>query len=182
MNKWEELATGNSGNIELERAWLRAAKDIYEIFCIKQTSYGPNNIAEFGEAGVVIRSNDKLKRLKNLIVEKVPNPLEDESVEDTWMDWADYGIIGLLCHRGEWPEEDTKELVAITTDEYNMLLDKVTVLNALDAAGKKLVTITAEGYNKLVTRNNFLADLEAAGVDNWSGYSHACDIMGENDD
>ena len=100
---WEALATGNSGDIELEKAWLRAAMDIYLLFVEKQFSYGSSNIAKFGEAGVVIRSNDKLERLNNLVVRGKENPLADESIEDTWMDWADYGIIGLLCHRKEWP-------------------------------------------------------------------------------
>jgi len=102
-NKWEALATGNSGDIELEKAWLRAASDIFDIFCMKQTSYGSGNIAKFGEVGVVIRSNDKLERLITILVKGTENPLADESVEDTWMDWADYGIIGLLCRRKEWP-------------------------------------------------------------------------------
>jgi hypothetical protein len=100
---WEDHATGSSGDIELEKAWLRRCGEMFNIFCMKQRSYGPMNIAEFGEKGVILRANDKLKRLINLRWNGVENPLEDETVMDTWFDLSDYGLIGLLCHTGEWP-------------------------------------------------------------------------------
>lgn len=105
---WEDHATGSSGDIELEKAWLRRAEQVFGIFCKKQRSYGPMNIAEFGEKGVILRSNDKLKRLINLRYNDIENPLDDETVEDTWIDIADYGIIGLLCYAGEWPTGEAK--------------------------------------------------------------------------
>jgi len=51
----------------------------------------------------VIRANDKIERLINLHFKETKNPLEDETIEDTWCDLADYAIIAWLCRSGEWP-------------------------------------------------------------------------------
>lgn len=156
LNKWEELAQGESGDIKLEKAWLRYAARIFHLFCQKQASYGPHNIAKFGERGVIIRANDKLERLINLRFGDKENPLEDETIEDTWMDLADYGIIGLLCHAGEWPfveggsramtpeeayerfvgtpdEDFVKEYLEDPPEPYNYVADDL----AFDAAREK---------------------------------------------
>ena len=66
----------------------------------KNRDYGPGNISAFGEAGVVVRLNDKVERLKTLVWQN--RSPQHEKVSDTWLDIANYGIIGLLCHRGEW--------------------------------------------------------------------------------
>jgi hypothetical protein len=79
----------------------------FEIFCEcavlldqKNKDYGPGNISAFGEKGVIVRLNDKVERLKTLVWgDKHP---EHEKVSDTWLDIANYGVIGLLCHRGLW--------------------------------------------------------------------------------
>ena len=66
----------------------------------KNRDYGPGNISAFGEKGVIVRLNDKIERLKTLVWnDRSP---EHEKVSDTWLDVTNYGIIGLLCHRGEW--------------------------------------------------------------------------------
>jgi hypothetical protein len=67
----------------------------------KQRDYGPGNILEFGELGILIRATDKQKRLKNLLYDN-PNEPANESLEDTWVDWANYGIIALMVRRGIW--------------------------------------------------------------------------------
>lgn len=102
---WESLASGVSGDIELEKAWLRKAKEVFEIFCAKQRGYGPNNIAQGGCPGVIMRNNDKWKRMFQLTF-KHPGeePLEDEQIRDTAIDLADYFIIWLMVHDGDWPE------------------------------------------------------------------------------
>jgi len=106
---WEKFADGSSGDIELEKAWLRQVADIFDVFRLKQRSYGPMNIAKFGELGVMVRTSDKLERLVNLIMNNLDNPLADESLDDTWIDLADYGIIAMLCRKGAWPHLDTGE-------------------------------------------------------------------------
>lgn len=71
-----------------------------ELFAAKQESYGRGNIDGFGELGVLVRLNDKVERLKNLIYRGKSNDLE--AVEDTWLDVIGYGLIGLMIHRGRW--------------------------------------------------------------------------------
>ncbi len=64
----------------------------------KQRDYGKSNILDFGEHGVLVRSNDKFARLKNLLLNnKEPS---NESIEDTWTDVAGYAVIALLLRRG----------------------------------------------------------------------------------
>ena len=74
--------------------------------------YGLGNIALGGNLnspddknyalqGIQIRLNDKVNRLKNLF-KNGKNFVKDESVEDTFMDIANYGIIGLLLLKDKW--------------------------------------------------------------------------------
>ena len=65
----------------------------------KQKDYGTRNLETFGELGVLVRTTDKVERLRNLILSgQAPN---NESVEDSWKDVIGYGILGLMLHRGE---------------------------------------------------------------------------------
>lgn len=111
---WGLLATGASGDLELEQRWLRVAQEVYELYCSKAASYGPGNIAAMGDRGVALRVSDKIERLKNVyfeggqevLVERCPHcngEIGSETLKDTWLDLADYGIIGELCRRGDWP-------------------------------------------------------------------------------
>ena len=105
---WGTMATGESGDVEIERAWLRTAQELYHIFCKKQHDYGPTNIAVGGLDGVAIRASDKVSRLWKLLGigafrGKGDNPANtDESLRDTLLDLADYGIIATLVHDGAW--------------------------------------------------------------------------------
>ncbi len=89
------------------------ASNIISLIIAKQKDYGKRNILDFGEMGIVIRSNDKFSRLKNLLnvnsispgTRVVPN---NESIEDTWKDIAGYAIIALMLRKG-WFELPLKE-------------------------------------------------------------------------
>jgi hypothetical protein len=67
----------------------------------KQQDYGPGNISAFGFPGVVVRMNDKFERLKNLT--KGKRRPKNESIDDTLMDIANYGTIGLMVRQNNWP-------------------------------------------------------------------------------
>lgn len=94
---------GTSGFRELEVEVASVMREYLELWKKKQKSYGPGNIAKFGELGCLIRSTDKIERLRNMIYLNRKNPLADESVEDTWLDLMGYALMGLMCHRGRWP-------------------------------------------------------------------------------
>ncbi len=101
VNNWEGYATGASGDIEVERAFLRQFGRMYETFCRKQRDYGRGNIAKFGAAGVLVRLSDKVERMVNL--SRRGDSPANESVADSWLDAATYGVIGMMCRAGEWP-------------------------------------------------------------------------------
>jgi hypothetical protein len=108
LEDWGKLATGESGWLEIEEAWLRAVQEIYGVFCKKQQDYGPTNIGTGGEQGVAVRSGDKIARLFELLGMGAREGEERDSLNeprrDSWLDIADYGIIGLLVHDGNWPQ------------------------------------------------------------------------------
>ena len=75
--------------------------EIKTLLIEKNTRYGKGNIARFGEKGVLMRSFDKVDRLKTLLFDNI-EATTDEAVEDSWKDLAGYAIIGLMFHRGKW--------------------------------------------------------------------------------
>ena len=97
---------------EMVKSFQEIQFEQYELFCRKQYNYGKGNIMLGGDidnpddrkmalSGVVIRMNDKLNRLMNLIL-KNKKDVVDESVEDTFIDMANYSIISLVVSRGNW--------------------------------------------------------------------------------
>lgn len=75
-----------------------AMQDI-SLFDKKQRDYGFLNIALSGEAGLVVRTQDKLSRLRNLAGKAGAN----ESIADSWADLSVYGMIARLVRAGAWP-------------------------------------------------------------------------------
>jgi glutaredoxin 2 len=73
-----------------------------ELFKKKQYDYGPSNISNFGDIGVLVRLNDKVERLKNLMFNN--RSAENESIVDTWLDIGNYGLIGYMCYLGLWSD------------------------------------------------------------------------------
>jgi hypothetical protein len=72
----------------------------------KQLDYGPGNVnnAHGGPInGLLVRIGDKFERLKNLMKKDGIKP-QHESIEDSFKDLANYGVIGLMVQRGVWPE------------------------------------------------------------------------------
>ena len=58
-------------------------------------------LIKFSLTGLAIRLTDKISRLKNLLVNG-KNYVKGEGMEDTFIDIANYGIIGLLVGRDKW--------------------------------------------------------------------------------
>lgn len=71
--------------------------ELRELMIDKQRDYSHSNITDFGEYGVLVRLNDKVCRLKNLLGKKEP---KNESIEDSWIDAANYAIIALMLRKG----------------------------------------------------------------------------------
>ena len=90
----------------------RIQREQYELFCRKQSNYGPDNISlgttlereqdrKLSLQGLFFRLNDKINRYKQMImfgsVDAVGEPLED-----TFKDISVYGIIAQLVQSGKW--------------------------------------------------------------------------------
>ena len=97
---------------ELADEFKTIQSEMYEMFARKHLDYGLNNIAlggdltdeadkKFSLTGLCIRLTDKISRLKNLL-SNGKNYVKGESMEDTFIDIANYGIIGLLVGRDKW--------------------------------------------------------------------------------
>lgn len=80
--------------------------ELAQLLLRKHTDYGPKNIALApGGAinGLRVRMHDKMARINHL-VDNNATP-ENESLEDSFKDLANYAIIGLMVLRGQWPNE-----------------------------------------------------------------------------
>jgi|TARA_R110000787_G_C13248929_1_gene429158 hypothetical protein len=98
---------------ELSEEFKKIVGEMYEMFAAKHMDYGLNNISlggdilnnpvdkKFSLTGLAIRLTDKVSRLRNLLVNG-KNFVKGESIEDTFIDVANYGIIGLLVGRNKW--------------------------------------------------------------------------------
>ena len=84
--------------------------ELLSILVMKQIDYGPLNIwnAPGGATnGLMVRMSDKLERLKNLIYNSIePN---NEALEDSFIDIANYAIIALMVERGIWEKYATQQ-------------------------------------------------------------------------
>ena len=98
---------------ELSEEFKQITMEMYEMFAAKHMDYGLNNIAlggdivnnsddkQFSLTGLCIRLTDKISRLKNLLING-KSFVEGEGIQDTLIDIANYGIIGLLVGRDKW--------------------------------------------------------------------------------
>lgn len=69
----------------------------------KQHDYGPSNITALGSRGVFVRVWDKVARLRNLLWDHPERFAANESIEDSWRDLSNYGVLAILNDRG-WME------------------------------------------------------------------------------
>jgi hypothetical protein len=86
--------------------------EMYTTFCKKQRNYGSGNISvgtalqtkediKLSLSGLWFRKNDKIQRLKQLVVLGAPDEV-GESIEDTYQDLAVYSVISQLVTRNKW--------------------------------------------------------------------------------
>ena len=85
-----------------EEAAHAIAQEIADLVILKQRDYGKNAIETFGEAGIIVRVNDKVSRLANLLTRENggKKPVSEDSIEDSWKDLVGYVILALMLRRG----------------------------------------------------------------------------------
>lgn len=97
---------------EMMQEYRRIMWHQYETFCKKQSNYGPGNISlgtdltkyedkKMSLIGLWFRMNDKIQRLKNLIVLGKQDTVGESEI-DTFQDLSVYGIIAQLVSNGKW--------------------------------------------------------------------------------
>jgi len=97
---------------ELSQEFKIIQDEMYRMFAAKHMDYGLQNISlggdltkendkKFSLTGLAIRLTDKISRLRNLLTNG-RNFVKGEGMEDTFIDIANYGIIGMLVGRDKW--------------------------------------------------------------------------------
>ena len=98
---------------EMTSEFRRIQSEQYKLFCRKQHDYGPSNIAvgtqlatkgeiKLSLTGLWFRMNDKIQRLKNMLMTNRESAVKDEPIEDSFMDVSIYGIMAMIVTNGKW--------------------------------------------------------------------------------
>jgi hypothetical protein len=97
---------------ETTKEFKKILDEMYLTFCKKQRNYGPGNISvgtsletdediKLSLTGLWFRKNDKINRLKQLVVLGEPDEV-GESISDTYEDLANYSVISEIVNRRKW--------------------------------------------------------------------------------
>ena len=98
---------------EMTKEFKKIQREQYELFLHKQHDYGPGNISvgtqlqtpeeiKLSLTGLWFRMNDKIQRLKNLLMSGRENAVENEPMEDAYLDVSNYGIMATIVGRDKW--------------------------------------------------------------------------------
>ena len=117
-----DYLTGDNGDIVtmMEQEWpemttefKKLQREQYELFCHKQHDYGPGNISvgspllteediKLSLTGLWFRINDKIQRVKTLLMGNKINAVAGEPLEDAFLDMSNYGIMATIVKNGKW--------------------------------------------------------------------------------
>tara|TARA_B100001109_G_C18528978_1_gene319630 strand:+ start:116 stop:532 length:417 start_codon:yes stop_codon:yes gene_type:complete len=98
---------------QMTSEFKKIQRDQYELFCRKQYDYGPQNIAvgtilktaddiKLSLLGIWFRINDKVERIKTLLMRDGKNSVQDEPITDSFSDVSNYGVMAQVVARGKW--------------------------------------------------------------------------------
>ena len=98
---------------EMTSEFKKIQREQYELFLHKQHDYGPGNISvgtmlqtpeeiKLSLTGLWFRMNDKLQRVKTLLMTGRESAVKDEPLEDAYLDVSNYGIMATIVGRGKW--------------------------------------------------------------------------------
>jgi len=107
----KQLDTVNKLYPKTIKTFKQTQCEMIELFAKKQLDYGPGNIAmgtsldkkediDWSLLALSVRINDKVQRLMNLLRNnKEPN---NESIEDTLIDLANYSVMSIIVKKRMW--------------------------------------------------------------------------------
>ena len=98
---------------EMTQEFKKIQREQYELFLHKQHDYGPGNISvgsqlqtpeevKLSLTGLWFRMNDKIQRLKTLLMGDKEAAVNGEPMEDAYLDVSNYGIMAIIVSRGKW--------------------------------------------------------------------------------
>ena len=98
---------------EMTKEFRKIQQEQYELFLHKQHDYGPGNISvgtqlqtkeeiKLSLTGLWFRMNDKLQRVKTLLMNNRESAVKDEPLEDAYLDVSNYGIMATIVGRDKW--------------------------------------------------------------------------------
>ena len=105
---------------QMEREWpvmtqefKKIQREQYDLFLHKQHDYGPGNISvgtqlqteaevKLSLQGLFFRMNDKIQRIKTLLLNGGKQAVKNETLEDSYLDISNYGIMAVIVARGKW--------------------------------------------------------------------------------
>ena len=98
---------------QMTSEFRRLQREQYELFLHKQHDYGPGNISvgsqlqtpeevKLSLTGLWFRMNDKIQRLKTLLMGDKKAAVNGEPMEDAYLDVSNYGIMATIVSRGKW--------------------------------------------------------------------------------
>ena len=98
---------------EMTEEFRKIQREQYVLFLHKQHDYGPGNISvgtnlqtkeeiKLSLTGLWFRMNDKLQRVKTLLLGEKKSVVKDEPLEDAYLDISNYGIMATIVSRGKW--------------------------------------------------------------------------------
>ena len=98
---------------EMTSEFKKIQREQYELFLNKQHDYGPQNIAvgqmlvneeekRLSLMGVWFRINDKVERIKTILMRGDNGSLKGEGLVDSYSDISNYGVMAQVVARGKW--------------------------------------------------------------------------------
>jgi len=98
---------------DIHDAYERISKEQFHLFARKMLDYGKGNISvgsnldtpeeeKVALTGLWFRMNDKIQRLKQLVLLNKDPKVKAESVKDTFQDLSIYGIIAQIVKNKQW--------------------------------------------------------------------------------
>ncbi len=98
---------------EMTLEFQKIQREQYELFLHKQHDYGPQNIAvgqmlvneeekRLSLMGIWFRINDKVERIKTILMRGDNASLKGEGLVDSYSDISNYGVMAQVVARGKW--------------------------------------------------------------------------------
>ena len=98
---------------EMTSEFKKIQQEQYELFLHKQHDYGTQNIAvgqmlvneeekRLSLMGIWFRINDKVERIKTILMRGDNGSLKGEGLVDSYSDISNYGVMAQVVARGKW--------------------------------------------------------------------------------